>query len=62
MNEGLSPIHKDRLSRKEAYQRLLYDVRDVEDILVLICGHGQRDSRCGIYGPVLQDEFEKQLP
>ncbi|KAI1469712.1 FMI1 protein [Daldinia caldariorum] len=62
MNEGLSPIHKDRLSRKEAYQRLLYGVRDVEDILVLICGHGERDARCGIYGPVLQEEFEKQLP
>ncbi|KAI8958211.1 FMI1 protein [Daldinia sp. FL1419] len=62
MNEGLSPIHKDRLLRKAAYQQLLYGVRDVEDVLVLICGHRQRDSRCGIYGPILQEEFEKQLP
>ncbi|KAI1661232.1 FMI1 protein [Daldinia decipiens] len=62
MNEGLSPIHKDRLLRKEAYQQLLYGVRDVEDVLVLICGHGQRDTRCGIYGPILQEEFERQLP
>lgn len=62
MNEGLSPIHKDRLLRKEAYQHALYGVRDVEDVLVLICGHGQRDKRCGIYGPILQEEFERQLP
>ncbi|KAI1135112.1 Sucrase/ferredoxin-like-domain-containing protein [Hypoxylon sp. FL0543] len=62
MNDGLSPIHKDRLQRKEAYQQLLYGVRDVEDVLVLICGHGQRDKRCGIYGPILQEEFERQLP
>lgn len=57
MHDGLSPIHKDRLTRKEAYQNLLYGVRDVDDVLVLICGHGQRDKRCGIYGPVLQEEF-----
>ncbi|KAI2615892.1 FMI1 protein [Hypoxylon sp. NC1633] len=62
MNDGLSPIHKDRLVRKEAYQHMLYGVRDVEDVLVLICGHGQRDKRCGIYGPILQEEFERQLP
>ncbi|KAI1635280.1 Sucraseferredoxin-like protein [Biscogniauxia mediterranea] len=61
MNEGLSPIHKDRLLRKEAYQHLLYGVRDVDDVLVLICGHGGRDMRCGIMGPVLQAEFERQL-
>ncbi|KAI0835354.1 Sucrase/ferredoxin-like-domain-containing protein [Hypoxylon sp. FL0890] len=62
MNDGLSPIHKDRLTRKEAYQQMLYGVRDVDDVLVLICGHGQRDKRCGIYGPILQEEFERQLP
>ncbi|KAI1376471.1 Sucrase/ferredoxin-like-domain-containing protein [Hypoxylon crocopeplum] len=62
MHDGLSPIHKDRLLKKEAYQHMLYGVRDVEDVLVLICGHGQRDKRCGIYGPILQEEFERQLP
>ncbi|KAI1867924.1 hypothetical protein JX265_003978 [Neoarthrinium moseri] len=62
MNEGLSPIHKDRLTRKEAYQHLLYGVRDVQDVLVLICGHGGRDMRCGVMGPVLQQEFEAKLP
>lgn len=62
MNDGLSPIHKDRLTRNETYQNALYGVRDVDDVLVLICGHGQRDQRCGIYGPILQEEFERQLP
>jgi hypothetical protein len=40
----------------------LYGVQDVQDILVLICGHGGRDMRCGITGPILRDEFEKLLP
>ncbi|KAH8888746.1 hypothetical protein GQ53DRAFT_748654 [Thozetella sp. PMI_491] len=61
-HDGLSPIHRDRLLRKPAYQGLLYGVRDVDDILVLICGHGGRDNRCGIYGPLLRTEFEDKLP
>jgi Sucrase/ferredoxin-like len=61
-HDGLSPIHKDRLTRKPAYQSLLFGVRDVQDIMVLICGHGGRDKRCGIFGPVLRDEFETRLP
>ncbi|KAF6841651.1 Altered inheritance of mitochondria protein 32 [Colletotrichum plurivorum] len=61
MNDGLSPVHRDRLTRKEAYRALLYGVRDVEDVLVLICGHGGRDMRCGVIGPVLRDEFERSL-
>ncbi|RYO84343.1 hypothetical protein DL766_002698 [Monosporascus sp. MC13-8B] len=62
MHDGLSPIHRDRLLRKEAYQHLLYGVQDVTDVLVLVCGHGGRDMRCGIMGPVLQKEFEAKLP
>jgi hypothetical protein len=60
-HNGLSPIHRDRLTRKTAYQGLLYGVQDVEDVLVLICGHGGRDMRCGVMGPVLRTEFETQL-
>ncbi|KHO00352.1 FMI1 protein [Metarhizium album ARSEF 1941] len=60
-HDGLSPIHRDRLTRKAAYQGLLPGVRDVGDVLVLICGHGGRDARCGIMGPVLRDEFEEKL-
>ena len=62
MHDGLSPIHRDRLLRKDAYRHLLPGVRDVTDVLVLICGHGGRDMRCGVLGPVLQREFEAQLP
>ncbi|KAH7033419.1 Sucrase/ferredoxin-like-domain-containing protein [Microdochium trichocladiopsis] len=62
MHDGLSPIHRDRLLRKEAYRQLLYGVRDVTDVVVLICGHGGRDLRCGIMGPALRSEFERQLP
>lgn len=61
MHDGLSPVHRDRLTRKEAYQSLLYGVKDVEDVLVLICGHGGRDMRCGVMGPVLREEFERQF-
>ncbi|KAI9656358.1 MAG: hypothetical protein M1831_004610 [Alyxoria varia] len=31
------------------------------DIVILICGHGGRDSRCGTMGPILQAEFENLL-
>jgi hypothetical protein len=61
-HEGLSPIHRDRLLRKPAYQNLLWGVRDAGDIMVLVCGHGGRDKRCGIMGPVLREEFEAKLP
>ena len=40
---------------------MLWGVQDVEDVLVLICGHGGRDMRCGTMGPVLRDEFEEKL-
>lgn len=33
----------------------------MSEILVLICSHGTRDSRCGILGPILQAEFEDKL-
>ena len=62
MHDGLSPIHRDRLLRKDAYRHLLPGVRDVTDVLVLVCGHGGRDMRCGLLGPVLQREFEAKLP
>lgn len=62
LNEGLSPVHRDRLLRSDAYRPLLPGVREVRDILVLVCGHGGRDMRCGVMGPVLRAEFEAQLP
>ena len=61
-HDNLSPIHRDRLLRSESQGSFLYGVQDVEDVLVLICGHGGRDGRCGVMGPVLREEFERQLP
>lgn len=61
-HDSLSPIHKDRLLRSTEHQSLLYGVQDVKDVLVLICGHGERDMRCGILGPLLQVEFKRTLP
>lgn len=29
--------------------------------VVFICGHGTRDSRCGVLGPLLRDEFERHV-
>ena len=28
---------------------------------ILICGHGARDNRCGVLGPILETEFKKRL-
>lgn len=61
-HDGLSPLHRDKLTRAEAtYAGLLPSVRDVDEVLVLICGHGGRDARCGIMGPLLRQEFEEKV-
>lgn len=36
-------------------------IEGINDVHILICGHGERDSRCGILGPILQREFEDKL-
>ena len=28
---------------------------------ILICGHNSRDTRCGVMGPLLQEEFKKHV-
>jgi (2Fe-2S) ferredoxin len=61
-HNSLSPIHRDRLLRSTEYQSLLYGIQDVEDIMVLICGHRGRDGRCGVLGPVIHEEFKRALP
>jgi hypothetical protein len=33
-----------------------------QDIHVLVCGHSNRDQRCGVMGPLLKAEFEEKLP
>lgn len=61
-HDSLSDVDKTRLTRdSEVAARFSGRMLDVNNILVLICGHGGRDARCGRYGPVLRDEFEKGL-
>lgn len=53
-----------KLARRPELQKKFEDegnVKDVKDVMVLICGHGQRDCRCGTLGPILQTEFEDKL-
>ncbi|OMP83829.1 Altered inheritance of mitochondria protein 32 [Diplodia seriata] len=57
----LSPEEQAKLVRHEELQDKFARVRDVDEVLVLICGHGGRDARCGILGPLLRQEFEDKL-
>ncbi|ELQ39184.1 hypothetical protein OOU_Y34scaffold00514g101 [Pyricularia oryzae Y34] len=61
-HDAMSTEHQEKFLRKPELQRLVRGVRGFDEILVLICGHGGRDQRCGIYGPLLRTEFEKTLP
>jgi hypothetical protein len=33
----------------------------ITKLTILICGHGGRDQRCGILGPILQSSFRAEL-
>jgi len=57
----LSTVQKDVLTRDPTLETQFADIRDVDEILVLICGHGGRDERCGIMGPLLRSEFQEKL-
>jgi len=57
----MKPDDPERLLRDDSFRSRLAGVRDVDEVLVLICGHGGRDERCGIYGPLLRTEFEDKL-
>jgi hypothetical protein len=61
-HDSLTPQIRDRLLRdKKELEFLNGGLHDINNILVLICGHGGRDARCGKFGPVLRDEFENGL-
>ncbi|KAF2203029.1 sucrose cleavage family protein [Delitschia confertaspora ATCC 74209] len=67
--EKLHPAHdklpaeqkKALLRNPELQGKVFPRARDVEDVVVLICGHGGRDRRCGVLGPMLRDEFKRQF-
>lgn len=63
MHDGLPSNDRARLTLDPSRRADLPSAaRDVGDVLVLVCGHGGRDMRCGVMGPALRDEFEAQLP
>jgi hypothetical protein len=60
-HDRLSRSEKNVLMRQPETQRRFVGARKINEILVLICGHGGRDVRCGTIGPILQQEFEEKL-
>lgn len=53
----LSDAQKAELMRDPSLATHLSQPEPVTKPTVLICGHGGRDQRCGVLGPILQDGF-----
>jgi hypothetical protein len=60
-HDRLTRAQKNILLRSPEVQRQFPGARKVDEIVILICGHGGRDERCGKLGPILRDEFEEKL-
>lgn len=62
MHDHSPPAKREALLRDPTYADLVPGIRDIKnEVIVLICGHGGRDQRCGVYGPLLRTEFEARL-
>ncbi|KAH3971301.1 hypothetical protein HBH70_013310 [Parastagonospora nodorum] len=61
MHDGLAAEQKARLVRDEEAATRLPTAERITKPTVLICGHGGRDQRCGILGPILQSSFQDEL-
>ncbi|KAB8267679.1 sucrase/ferredoxin-like family protein Fmi1 [Aspergillus minisclerotigenes] len=62
MSESLPEVKKAELTRKPELECEFADVVDLDHSpVILICGHGGRDMRCGIMAPVLENEFRRVL-
>ncbi|KAF2168157.1 hypothetical protein M409DRAFT_65660 [Zasmidium cellare ATCC 36951] len=57
----LNRAEQNILLREAELQAQFPGARDVDEILILICGHGGRDDRCGKLGPLLREEFQEKL-
>ena len=60
-HDRLTKAEKNTLLRQPEIQQKFVGARKIDEILVLICGHGGRDIRCGTLGPILKKEFEEKL-
>lgn len=61
MHDGLSQDQKAKLIRDESAATNLIPAEPITKPTILICGHGGRDQRCGILGPILQSSFRSEL-
>lgn len=61
MHDGLSTEQKAALLRDESRASELPRAEDITKPTILICGHGGRDQRCGILGPILQSSFRHEF-
>ncbi|KAJ8610200.1 hypothetical protein MRB53_038701 [Persea americana] len=63
LHDRLSSLPDDITTamRQSPADRLSFTTHPINDVYVLICGHGARDSRCGILGPILEAEFKEKL-
>lgn len=53
---GAKKVARTRVDHSE-----LFKESEMDKNLVLICGHTQRDVRCGLLAPILEKEFHKVL-
>ena len=60
-HDRLTRSEKNVLLRQPAKQARFIGARKADEILILICGHNGRDTRCGTLGPILKAEFEEKL-
>ncbi|KAH0372851.1 hypothetical protein KCU65_g951, partial [Aureobasidium melanogenum] len=60
-HDRLTRAQKNTLLHEPEMRKQFPGARSVHEIVVLICGHGGRDERCGKMGPILQAEFEDKL-
>ncbi|KAL5448200.1 hypothetical protein PMIN07_009433 [Paraphaeosphaeria minitans] len=56
---GLTPEQKAVLTRDESLATRLPPAEPLVKPTVLICGHGGRDTRCGVLGPLLHARFRE---
>lgn len=61
MHDGLSAEQKAKLTRDESRAEHISPAESITKPTILICGHGGRDQRCGILGPILQSAFRSTL-
>jgi hypothetical protein len=61
MHDGLSANQKAKLVRDESYANKVPKAEPITKPTILICGHGGRDQRCGILGPILASSFRAEL-